>query len=190
MILCSISLSAYGQQEEESIRFLIVIHSMQPITTNTFFFSFLQISLILLQERLVLAVFYYATGGDQWSASSTNWLTATHHKNWYGVTTDSRTNWQLQLSLDHNSLRGSIPTEIGNLTSLKGLFLKNNYLSGSIPTQIGSLTSLQFFYLYDNTLSGSIPDGVCDLNPGNFYLQADCVNCNLSKAGCCYNYCP
>ena len=105
---------------------------------------------------------------------------------WTGVTTDSPTNYALHLILDRNSLRGSIPTEIGNLTSLKGLFLKNNYLSGSIPTQIGSLYSLQYLHLYDNALIGSIPDGVCDAV--RYELVADCDNCDPSKAGCC-KYC-
>ena len=129
---------------------------------------------------------------------------------WTGVTTDSSTNYVLHLILDRNSLRGSIPTEIGNLTSLKGLFFKNNYLSGSIPaqigsltslkylylegntlsgsitTEIGSLTSLQYLYLYGNALIGSIPDGVCDAV--RYELVADCDNCDPSKEGCC-NYC-
>ena len=204
---------------------------MEPMIITNTLFSFLQISLILLQERLVLAVFYYATGGDQWSRS-TNWLTATHHEdNWYGVTTDSSTDYVLELDLFSNALSGSIPTEIGSLTSLEYLFLSNNALSGSIPaqigsltslqqlyldfnalsgsipteigsltslgylglgynalsgsipTEIGSLTSLQWLYLFNNDFSGSIPDGVCDVV--QFTLQADCVNCNLSKEGCC-----
>ena len=159
VILPLVFLSACGQQKEESIRFLFVIHSMEPMIITNTLFSFLQISLILLQERLVLAVFYYATGGDQWS-QSTNWLSATHHEdNWYGVTTDSSTDYVLKLDLF------------------------NNDFSGSIPTEIGSLTSLQYLFLDNNDFSGSIPDGVCDVV--RISLRADCDNCDVSKDGCC-----
>ena len=61
------------------------------------------------------------------------------------------------LSLSGNELSGSIPPALGQLTSLTGLYLNSNQLSGSIPPALGQLTSLTGLYLYDNELSGSIP---------------------------------
>ena len=52
---------------------------------------------------------------------------------------------------------GSIPAEIGNLTSLTKLYLDNNDLNGTIPSDIGSLTSLTDLQIHNNQLSGSIP---------------------------------
>ncbi|KAI8822813.1 hypothetical protein BJ741DRAFT_86809 [Chytriomyces cf. hyalinus JEL632] len=62
-----------------------------------------------------------------------------------------------QLYLSSNQLTGSIPTELGRLTSLNTLSLSSNQLTGSIPTELGRLTSLKTLRLASNRLSGSIP---------------------------------
>ena len=46
------------------------------------------------------------------------------------------------LDLGFNQLSGTIPSEIGLLTSLKGLLLFNNQLSGTIPVELGGLSQL------------------------------------------------
>ena len=75
-----------------------------------------------------------------------------------------------------SAILGSIPSELGNLTSLTTLYLYNNnlsgnsyrvteladltilyvcaVLSGSIPSELGNLTSLLGLFLSDNSLSG------------------------------------
>ncbi|CAA2965513.1 Serine threonine kinase [Olea europaea subsp. europaea] len=60
-------------------------------------------------------------------------------------------------------LRGSIPNEIGNLTSLITLSLFGNELTGSIPTSVVNMQKLQGLYLYLNKLNGSIPNSLCEL---------------------------
>lgn len=59
--------------------------------------------------------------------------------------------------MNFNQLSGSIPPELGNLSTLQGLGLNVNQLTGSIPTQLGSLASLQYLGLSSNQLSGNIP---------------------------------
>ncbi|XVF36723.1 hypothetical protein REPUB_Repub19eG0082700 [Reevesia pubescens] len=59
--------------------------------------------------------------------------------------------------MDQNNIRGTIPQEIGKLTSLSQLFLHQNKLSGNVPSSIGNLSNLVNLYLGDNELSGSIP---------------------------------
>ncbi|THG05590.1 hypothetical protein TEA_011699 [Camellia sinensis var. sinensis] len=59
-----------------------------------------------------------------------------------------------------NQIGGSIPQEIGLLNSLNELALSNNNLTGSIPSSIGNLGNLTFLYLYNNPLSGSIPQEI------------------------------
>ena len=125
----------------------------------------MRILLILSQERLVLAILYYATGGDEWTSNS-GWLDATHHDTWFGVTTDSSTNsyYVSRLDLSDNELTGPIPTQFGQLTTLEKLSLYNNKLTGSIPsTKIGQLTSLEYLSLSDNELTGPIPTQIGQL---------------------------
>ncbi|XP_070680534.1 probable LRR receptor-like serine/threonine-protein kinase At3g47570 isoform X1 [Malus domestica] len=69
-----------------------------------------------------------------------------------------------KISLSECKLKGSIPNDIGNLSSLISLNLVSNQLSGLIPTSIGRLGSLQGLYLVDNKLQGYIPDKLCQLN--------------------------
>ncbi len=61
------------------------------------------------------------------------------------------------LNLSGNRLTGNIPTQLGSLTALTNLSLYNNRLSGSIPSELGSLTALTNLSLGRNSLSGSIP---------------------------------
>ncbi|KAL2501056.1 putative LRR receptor-like serine/threonine-protein kinase [Forsythia ovata] len=67
-------------------------------------------------------------------------------------------------------LWGSIPREIGNLSSLITLSLFGNQLSGSIPTSVVNLQKLQGLFLDDNKISGSIPDTLCELRNLNQLL--------------------
>ena len=67
------------------------------------------------------------------------------------------------LYLDNGRLTGPIPLEIGSLTRLYHLGLSDNQLSGSIPAALGSLSDLGYLYLNTNRLSGSIPVELCSL---------------------------
>ncbi|KAJ3297449.1 hypothetical protein HDU79_003530 [Rhizoclosmatium sp. JEL0117] len=64
------------------------------------------------------------------------------------------------LDLSDNSLSGSIPWELGNLTSLNCLYLSQNRLSGSIPASLFTLTKLRDLYIDRNELSGQIPSNI------------------------------
>ena len=62
------------------------------------------------------------------------------------------------LRLTYNGLTGSIPTELGLLTELSDLRLSQTSLSGSLPTEIGRMTSMKLFRLGAiENLTGSIP---------------------------------
>jgi hypothetical protein len=64
------------------------------------------------------------------------------------------------LDLFNNALSGSIPSQIVLLTSLTDLDLSMNALTGSIPSQIGLLTSLTGLGLSTIALTGSIPSQI------------------------------
>ncbi|KAG8378350.1 hypothetical protein BUALT_Bualt08G0128200 [Buddleja alternifolia] len=61
------------------------------------------------------------------------------------------------------NIMGAIPSEIGNLTSLRRLVLVSNQLTGFIPTTVRKLKQLQGIYLYDNRLQGNIPPDLCQM---------------------------
>ncbi|KAG6639470.1 hypothetical protein CIPAW_10G103000 [Carya illinoinensis] len=86
------------------------------------------------------------------------------------------------LRLYNCELKGSIPIEIGNLSGLISLTLSNNELS-ELPTTIGSLRMLQGLYLGDNRLKGTIPPELCYLRSlfqlylGDNYLSGHIPRC-------------
>ncbi|KAL2501012.1 putative LRR receptor-like serine/threonine-protein kinase [Forsythia ovata] len=69
-------------------------------------------------------------------------------------------------------LWGSIPKEIGNLSSVIILSLYGNQLTGSIPTSVVDLQKLQGLDLSRNKISGSIPDTLCEHHNLNTLLFA------------------
>jgi len=106
-------------------------------------------------EREALMALYNATRGYNWSIK-VGWNGAAGTEcDWYGV--GCSYGHVSRLILNDNSLSGSIPAELGNLTNLTSLYLNINSLTGSIPPELGNLTNLTFFSLANNSLSGSIP---------------------------------
>ncbi|CAB9510053.1 Leucine Rich Repeat [Seminavis robusta] len=69
------------------------------------------------------------------------------------------------LSLGYNQVEGSIPSQVGQLVELEGLFLNSMKSVGTtIPTEIGLLTKLKAIGLHDNHHSGSIPSELWELS--------------------------
>jgi len=109
---------------------------------------------VLLKECEALVALYESTNGAGWT-DHTNWLETTMASNWFGVTVNDA--HVTNLELDGNQLSGAIPTDLGDLTSLRILDLSVNQLSGAIPSELGSLSSLEYLDLWGNQLSGAIP---------------------------------
>ncbi|XP_047169329.1 receptor-like protein 56 isoform X1 [Vigna umbellata] len=68
------------------------------------------------------------------------------------------------IDLSKNKLNGSIPYELGNLTSLRALNLSHNDLIGKIPTTFSNLVQVESLDLSFNMLSGQIPHQLNQLN--------------------------
>ena len=61
------------------------------------------------------------------------------------------------LCLSQNSLYGTIPDSIGDLSKLTHLDFSRNNLSGTFPSSIFNLSKLRFFHFSRNQISGRIP---------------------------------
>ncbi|MBN1997899.1 hypothetical protein JW935_10130 [candidate division KSB1 bacterium] len=92
------------------------------------------------QDSLALVAFYESTNGAEWD-NNTNWLSGPV-SSWHGITIQE--NRVIDITLNWNNLKGSIPPEIGALSSLRELTLYGNELSGEIPPEIGNLLNLTY----------------------------------------------
>ena len=114
-----------------------------------------------LVQRYALAVMYYSTDEAGWLRPM-KWLSDQHECEWKeqgGVRSCSDSMEVTDLSL-WNNLKGTIPTELSNLSKLKILYLARNKLYGTIPTEIGLLTDLEYLGLHHNFLNGTLPSDV------------------------------
>jgi Leucine-rich repeat (LRR) protein/tRNA A-37 threonylcarbamoyl transferase component Bud32 len=76
------------------------------------------------------------------------------------------------LSLTGNSLTGTLPRSLGNLTMLSALLIAQNQLQGNIP-DLSKLSGLQFLDLSYNNLSGTVPPATYKLPLLSFLGLAD-----------------
>nr|GMD12230.1 putative kinase-like protein TMKL1 [Ipomoea batatas] len=67
------------------------------------------------------------------------------------------------LQLPSANLSGTLPREIGELTSLQSLYLGVNALSGTIPLELGYSSSLSDVELSGNMFTGPIPASIWNL---------------------------
>ena len=112
-------------------------------------------------NREALVALYNATGGRYWNKNE-GWNSGASLEDWHGVEVNPAGE-VIALDLDGNHLAGPIPSEIGQLISLRRLNLASNKLRGSIPPEIGNLLHLEWLSLRNNRLAGSIPGEIGNL---------------------------
>ena len=95
---------------------------------------------------------------------SLDWKTDTPIHEWEGVTIDGSTAAVVGLELPERGLRGTIPPELINLSSLRLLNLRHNDLTGNIPPDVGNLVDLEVLNLADNFIDGAIPSEILGLS--------------------------
>ncbi|MYF78482.1 MAG: hypothetical protein F4180_00835, partial [Chloroflexi bacterium] len=81
--------------------------------------------------------------------------------------------------LGGNQLTGSIPSELGQLHNLAGLYLSGNQLTGSIPPELGQLQNLTGLHLSGNRLTGCIPLELREV-PNNDFADLGLPFCDLN----------
>ena len=112
-------------------------------------------------DKQALVALYNATNGRNWEKND-NWLSNKRVADWHGVTVSNER--VTGLNLGDNRLRGTIPSELGDLSSLRELKLPGNQLAGTIPTELGDLSNLRELNLLGNQLTGNIPSELGNLS--------------------------
>nr|XP_043633344.1 receptor-like protein EIX2 [Erigeron canadensis] len=69
-----------------------------------------------------------------------------------------------ELDVSEGDISGTVPDYIGQLTSLRRIFLYGNRISGPIPHWIGRLSSLEYLDLSNNLLDGNLPHSLGNLS--------------------------
>ncbi|KAM4103244.1 hypothetical protein ACJW30_06G064900 [Castanea mollissima] len=70
----------------------------------------------------------------------------------------------VNISLIGNRLTGSIPKELGNISTLKSLALESNMLSGSLPKELGNLINIERLILRSCNITGQLPEYLGNMN--------------------------
>ncbi|KAL3508794.1 hypothetical protein ACH5RR_028195 [Cinchona calisaya] len=79
----------------------------------------------------------------------------------------------VNLSLNGNRISGTIPKEIGNISTLANLTLSFNQLSGTIPQELGNLKLLEKLTLSSNNWTGELPGTLVNLTSLKILWIAD-----------------
>lgn len=133
-----------------------------------------------LEQRWVLAVIYFSTGGPEWFQCSANpsatdacgaeepfvgdsrFLSDTSECDWAGISCVQ--GCVTEVEFEKNNLVGTIATEIGLLKELRIWGMEQGGLTGPIPTEIGELSKLIFLDLDFNAITGSISTQLLSLS--------------------------
>eukprot|EP01121_Diplochlamys_sp_Union-15-3_P018414 TRINITY_DN668_c0_g1_i2.p1 TRINITY_DN668_c0_g1~~TRINITY_DN668_c0_g1_i2.p1 ORF type:complete len:269 (-),score=32.91 TRINITY_DN668_c0_g1_i2:106-912(-) len=119
-------------------------------------------------QKQALLDFFNGTNGAKWinpwpvgNATSDPCL-----DNWLGI---KCTGYNIfSLSLQGNSLSGTLPESLTQISTLQFLYLSRNQITGSIPQSYGKLVSLVQLGLDQNFLTGTVPSSLSNL----FNLQS------------------
>ena len=106
------------------------------------------------KEWEALVAFYFATGGPNWHRND-GWLSDKPITQWHGVGKDGLK--VDALVLPNNNLRGVLPSQLGDLSHLRGLHLSNNELTGELPQELSRLGQLAVVDIKGNKLTGCVP---------------------------------
>ncbi|KAG7367594.1 two component regulator [Nitzschia inconspicua] len=130
-------------------------------------------------QRWVLAVLFYGTHGDEWLNSS-GWLTDANECSWFTTAPPDicdSSNLMTDIDLQGNGLRGVLPEELILLAeNLVSINLNGNSIVGTIPNFISELTNLGSLHLNGNLHTGTIPSTLGRLSSTLWSLRLGQMN--------------
>ena len=128
--------------------------------------------------RNILTEIYNTMGGPEWDKTkAVNWGTDKPLSEWGGVTINGYD--VISLYFDGFGLKGEFPESLGDLNTLKELFIYNEPgITGSLPSSIGRLRNLETLVV-DNTSMTGFPDCFAGLSK----LRRVDINNNASMTG-------
>ena len=77
------------------------------------------------------------------------------------------------VNVSFNSLSGTISPAISNLQQLRNLSMFHNQFTGTLTSRIGDLQNIEALAMYNNSLNGTIPDSIGDLTALKFLSLRD-----------------
>ncbi|CAB9514196.1 leucine Rich Repeat [Seminavis robusta] len=120
--------------------------------------------------RYALSVLFYSTLGQRIWAFGLNFLEPTSVCDWHqvlvyldnstefrGVSCDLSSGHPVALFLNQNNMGGSLPGELGFVTTLREIDLDFNNIGGTIPNSYQQMTNMVDFFAAGNRLEGPIP---------------------------------
>jgi hypothetical protein len=123
-----------------------------------------------------LVALYETLDGDNWT-NNNGWLDTNTPCSWDGV--DCTGNRVTSLDLSTNNLSGTLPSEIGNLSSLSSLLLSDNPdLGGPMPGAMTNITNLETYRFANTDLCEPLNQGFQDWMNG--IAQADDAPCEAT----------
>ena len=107
------------------------------------------------QVRAVLIRFFYSNGGLGWR-NARGWASYDPVCSWYGIRCNGTD--LTDIDLDANRLKGTLPAEFANITSIQRIDLSlNSWLYGPLPPEWSAMTQLAGLRLRMNSLNGTLP---------------------------------
>ena len=123
-----------------------------------------------------------AAKGTLAGTATLDWSVDTAVTGWEGVTVAGSPRRVTKVLLSDESLSGTIPLELGDLSELTHLDLSSNFLTGEIPRELGRLSNLQEIRLSGNLLTGCIPVALKDV-PTNDLSSLNLLDCPPAPEG-------
>jgi len=141
-----------------------------------------------LLEAYVLMTLYYSLDGLNWNVEKTlmnpspssfcDWNKAGEHKE--GVHCEEGKQSISKIMFMGNHVKGTIPTEIFYLSSLKHLSFTYGNIYGVLPSEIGLLSNLSYLNLNYNRITGTLPTEIGNIGSFSRFEAKDGGKCHIS----------